>query len=90
MSRDVFLNWIVDWFSQRGPIPATFDMQSGNYVEAGLIDSLTVIDLVEELEAAFDVSFDEVAFQDRRFVSMAGLAEIVGERAKEAVARNNS
>lgn len=80
MSQDVCLNWIKDWFARRGPIPQSFDVQSGNYVEAGLIDSLTVIDLVEELEDAFKISFDEIAFQDRRFVSMAGLAAIVAER----------
>jgi hypothetical protein len=46
MSRAAYLHWIVDWFSQRGPIPAAFDVEAANFIEAGLIDSLTVIDLV--------------------------------------------
>jgi acyl carrier protein len=70
----------VQWFASRSPVPASFDVQEDNFIQAGLIDSLSVIDLIEDIESTFGMSFDEAAFQDRRFVSMGGLADILAER----------
>lgn len=71
--------WLQDWFAQRAPaLNLTLDE---NYFNAGAIDSLGVIELVEDVETAFSLSFTPEDFQDRRFTSIAGLAELLRDKA---------
>ena len=68
--------WLQDWFAARGATIA----RDQNYFEAEAIDSFGVIELIEAVETQFAMSFDQRDFQDRRFATIAGLAEIVHER----------
>lgn len=53
-----------------------------NFFESGHIDSLEAINLVERIEVEFDIRFDNREFQDRRFVTIAGLAEIICDKVR--------
>ena len=75
--HDAYLRWITGWFNSRTAIPDNFDPVTGNYFEAGLIDSFAVIELVEAVESQFGIRFTEANFQYRRFTSILGLAEII-------------
>jgi acyl carrier protein len=71
--------WLLDWFQQRSP-----HVRLGpddNYFSAGAIDSLGVIELIEDMERGFSVRFTQDDFQDRRFSSVAGLASLLAEKA---------
>ena len=74
---EVYKNWLKCWFAQKGSLPETAEDE--NYFQIGLIDSFGVIELIEELETTFSITFTEAHFQDRRFVTMKGLAEIIQE-----------
>ena len=76
-------SWIEAWFKRRAGNGALFQA-STNYFEAGLIDSLGVMDLVLEAEAHFGIRFNERNFQDRRFATIGGLADIIREIEKGA------
>ena len=56
------------------------DCGDKNIFEIGLIDSLGVILLIEDIETHFEIRFDEIDFQDRRFPTINGLSEIIKER----------
>lgn len=64
-----------------------FEEQSGkreinterNYFEQELIDSFDVIMLMEFCESEFSVVFSESQFEDRRFSTIEGLAQIIEE-----------
>lgn len=73
--------WLVEWFGKRGPIPgADLDAKlAADYFEAGLLDSIGVVDLVSQLEARFEVRFTDRHFQEPRFSTIGGLADIVAE-----------
>lgn len=72
------LNWLVEWFANREPnIKLNPD---DNYFSAGAIDSLGVIELIEEMEEAFCVTFTQDDFQDARFTSIKGLSEMLREK----------
>ena len=71
--------WLQDWFAGRGHRPAS----DANYFDAGAIDSFGVIELIEAVEQHFSISFRQHDFQDRRFASISGLAEIVNERLQQ-------
>ena len=78
MSTD--LKWLQEWFGVRGVLPLDDEaLKNTNYFEAGLIDSMGVIELISELESALEVRFEQQHFQDRRFTTIGGLAEIIGE-----------
>nr|WP_279381356.1 acyl carrier protein [Candidatus Thiosymbion oneisti] len=66
------------WFAGRTP-----DLEldrDDNYFEVGAIDSFSVIELIENVENRFSIRFTEQDFQDRRFVTLSGLAELIREK----------
>lgn len=71
--------WLQDWFAGRGHRLT----REQNYFEAEAVDSFGVIELIEALETEFKFSFGERDFQDRRFATIAGLAEIVDGRLQQ-------
>ena len=75
---DEYLNWLKTYFASRGSI-AKENIEELNYFEAGLIDSFGIIELIEVLEKEFNIKFSALHFQDRRFSSIRGLAEIILE-----------
>lgn len=72
-----FIEWLKDYFSKDSELPE--DAGSINYFEAGLIDSFGIILLVEAIEQEFGIQFTDTHFQDRRFSTINGLAEIINE-----------
>jgi acyl carrier protein len=73
-----YRTWLIDWFKQRQPELTLAD--EDNYFEAGAIDSLGVIELIEDIENAFQLRFSAEDFQDRRFPSIAGLVQLLSEK----------
>ena len=76
------VGWVLDWFEKRVSVAGS-DRRSKlavNYFDAGLVDSLGVMDLILETEEAFGIKFNELDFQSRRFSTIGGFAEIVLER----------
>ena len=71
-------SWLRDWFAERGADEPL--NPNDNYFENGLIDSFGAIELIEEVETHFSIRFTERDFQDRRFASLAGLAELINKK----------
>ncbi|HSH01834.1 MAG TPA: acyl carrier protein [Anaerolineae bacterium] len=76
----LYVPWLKNYFEEYTGEPLPVNIETDNYFDAGLIDSFAVIELIEAIEQEFDIEFDEDDFQDRRFVTMAGLSEIIQER----------
>ena len=72
-----YIFWLKNWFAQRKELPE--NAEEKNYFEIGLIDSLGVIELIESIEQEFNIHLSQDHFQDRRFSSIKGLAEIIHE-----------
>jgi len=75
------IRWLKDYFSAKCELPA--NVEEANYFEIGLINSLGVIELIEAVEAYFEIKFNATHFQERRFSTMKGLSEIIHELKKE-------
>ena len=73
--------WLINWFVDRGnSIPGnTQEQLQVNYFEAGLIDSLGVIELIADIERHFRIYFNERHFQERRFSTIGGLSNLIAE-----------
>lgn len=68
--------WLKEWFAARGTAPK----RDENYFEAEAVDSFGIIELIEAIETNFAFSFGATDFQDRRFATIAGLAEMIDAR----------
>jgi acyl carrier protein len=80
--------WLCEWFLSRRKFKgAPSQLPDMNYFEAGLLTSLEVIEFVSEIENQFGLQFSDQDFQDPRFGTVAGLAELVANRSTQATER---
>jgi acyl carrier protein len=80
--------WLCDWFVSRRKFRGdTARLLDINYFDAGLLTSLEVIEFVSEIEGRFGMEFSEQDFQDLRFVTVAGLAELIVDRSARQAGR---
>lgn len=74
--------WLAAWFAER--VPDVRLAAEDNYFEKEAIDSFGIIELIEAIEDQFAVRFAEQDYQDRRFPTLCGLAEIIDDKLKHA------
>lgn len=75
--------WLAAWFRAQNDTLADCPdeaMARADYFAAQYIDSFGVVMLISEIESHFGMRFSERDFQDRRFSTVSGLADIIRER----------
>ena len=80
------VRWLVAWFRANNEKLASIsdgEIAAADYFAKEYIDSFGVITLIAEIEERFNIRFDDLDFQDRRFSTIAGLAEILRAKAAE-------
>lgn len=88
--RDRVQDWLTDWFVARGKLTkkigetAPETLRNTDYFEAGWLTSMEVVEFVTEIEQHFGMQFSESNLQDPRFVTIAGLAELILSRSTQA------
>jgi acyl carrier protein len=82
--------WLTDWFVSRAKIgkeatgnQARESLLAVDYFEAGWLTSMEVVEFVTEIEQRFNMQFSDRDLQDPRFVTIAGVAELILERTAE-------
>jgi acyl carrier protein len=77
--------WLTNWFVARTKItrspPET--LRDIDYFEAGWLTSMEVVEFVTEIEQRFGIQFSDRDLQDPRFVTIAGLTELILQRSTE-------
>jgi len=82
-------DWLTAWFVAKGKIgKSPHEAPRGNlcdtdYFEAGWLTSMEVVEFVTEIELHFEMQFSELDLQDPRFVTIAGLTELILERSTQ-------
>lgn len=87
MDSQAELVWLTDWVSTHS-INASEDLENmveENYLQSNIINSFGLIELILESEQHFSIKFDNKNFEDPRFTSFKGLAEIIHEIRKAGV-----
>lgn len=72
-------NWVLDYLKNKNEMDA-YPVLTENFLEAGFLDSMQIIELIEDAEDEFQIEFSQDDFQDRRFPTAKGLSEIISER----------
>jgi len=74
--------WLTNWFVSRSKPgsksgKAIDVLPEVDYFEAGWLTSMEVVEFVTEIEQTFRMQFSESDLQDPRFVTIAGLTELI-------------
>jgi acyl carrier protein len=87
--REQICEWLFQWFSDRRKSNERNreKLLNTNYLDAGFLTSLEVIEFVTEIEGRFSIHFSEADFQDPRFVTVSGLSDLILERQMETGSR---
>ncbi len=82
---EVVREWLTDWFVSRAKIGKQVreSLLNVDYFEAGFLTSMEVVEFVTDIEQRFGVQFSDRDLQDPRFVTIAGLAELILQRSTE-------
>ena len=82
--------WLQEWFAtpvkeKDGSIRIRWanPQRDVDFFECGGLDSLGLVELIPAVEEAFPIKFHQSDYQDRRFRTIAGLAEIVNDRLRQ-------
>jgi acyl carrier protein len=77
--------WLTDWFAARAKLGKSVPeaVQDVDYFEAGWLTSMEVVEFVTEIEQHFGMQFSDRDLQDARFVTIAGLTELILEHATQ-------
>jgi acyl carrier protein len=77
--------WLTAWFVARAKVghSAPETLWDVDYFEAGWLTSMEVVEFVTEIEQRFGVQFSDRDLQDPRFVTIAGLTELIVERSTQ-------
>ncbi len=84
--REQVQGWLENWFVSRGKIgkQASQSLLDTDYFEAGWLTSMEVVEFVTEIEQQFGMQFSDRDLQDPRFVTIAGLAELILQHSTQA------
>lgn len=78
--KEEIQRWLHDWFLARGKIlNSEIECLNADYFEAGWLTSMEVVEFVTEIEDRFDMQFSDRDLRDSRFVTIAGLTELILE-----------
>lgn len=82
---EVVREWLTDWFVSRAKIGKQVreSLLNVDYFEAGWLTSMEVVEFVTDIEQRFGIQFSDRDLQDPRFVTIAGLAELILQRSTE-------
>jgi acyl carrier protein len=89
--RDQVQHWLTEWFIARGKLTKKIgettpeNLSYTDYFEAGWLTSMEVVEFVTEIEQHFCMQFSETDLQDPRFITIAGLAELILSRSTQAI-----
>ena len=77
--REQVQTWLREWFASREKISKTSreNPLDIDYFAAGWLSSMEVVEFVMEIEGQFGIQFSESDLQDRRFVTISGLTDLI-------------
>lgn len=72
--------WLGEWLVQRGALSAVpADFVDANIFDRQWVDSFGIIELIEETEKRFGITFVSTELDDGSFAVVSRFAELVGE-----------
>lgn len=81
-SKDQFYDWMINFISDKSDLNGkeVTDLIQDNIFDKGYVDSFGLMTMIVKLEEDYEIQFDPDDFQDRRFATIKGLAELVEEK----------
>ncbi|MGC2171996.1 MAG: phosphopantetheine-binding protein [Candidatus Sulfotelmatobacter sp.] len=81
--RTAVEEWLANWFLAHKKIGEDVPLREADYFASGWLTSMEVVEFVTEIEQRFALQFTDRDLQDPRFVTIAGLTELILERSAQ-------
>jgi acyl carrier protein len=87
--KEEIQEWLVNWFTSRSKVgtqensATDANLDDVDYFAAGWLTSMEVVEFVTEIEDRFSMQFSDRDLQDPRFVTLAGLNELILQRSTQ-------
>lgn len=78
MHNDIRL-FVLSLLEKKSRLPKGFD-DAGDFIKAGIIDSMGIIKFILELESRFDIEITEADIESEEFRSVQGLVEMISRK----------
>lgn len=74
-------NFVISYFRERGNTSEINDEEllKCNYIDAGLVDSISIAEMIVTFEEHFGFDFNEQDLESDRFQTVSGLLNIIEE-----------
>lgn len=76
--------YVLDYLRSKGEIPADTEeeIMKYEYLDAGLVDSMEIVEMITVFEKEFDIFFEPETMQSVQFRTIGGLIEIIDQLIK--------
>lgn len=78
--RDAVTKFILERVQKKARLPAEVDLDSFDFLEAGYIDSISIMKFLLEIEATFDIAISDEEMESKGFTTVNGLAALVCDK----------
>ncbi|MDP3744226.1 MAG: phosphopantetheine-binding protein [Methylotenera sp.] len=78
MHNDIRL-FVLGLLEKKSRLPKGFD-DAGDFIKAGIIDSMGIIKFILELESRFDIEITEADIESEEFRSVQGVVEMISRK----------
>ena len=78
MHNDIRL-FVLGLLEKKSRLPKGFD-DAGDFIKAGIIDSMGIIKFILELESRFDIEITEADIESEEFRSVQGVVEMISQK----------
>ena len=80
-NKSEIIKWLHSWFKTNTNRDKTTELgETVNFFEGVDLDSMEVLQLIEDVEKEFSIYFNQEEFQDPRFSYISGLADLINTK----------
>jgi len=78
--KDSVREFVLASIGRKAKLPTDVDIETFNYIDSGYVDSIEIIKLVVDIEAAFNVEVSEADIESPEFRTVGGLVSIINKK----------
>lgn len=79
-SRERLVGEVYKALESRGPLPSKIDLVHYDYIAAGHLNSLSLLQFIAELEEHFNIEFSDSDLASSEFRTVGGVAAIIAHK----------
>jgi acyl carrier protein len=85
MNQDTIEEYVIEYFRRQNSLPEKpkEELLATFYLDAGLIDSMGIVELISEFETKFEFQFTADDLQSNEFQTIGGLISLIKKHTRQ-------